>query len=84
MLGHKLPSPLVPVRNAAEVLQPIAGDDKRVAWVYDLLVRQEGHITRLVDDLLDISLITRGAMQLHLEPAEISGAAIGQDHFSSQ
>jgi signal transduction histidine kinase len=67
---------LVPIRNAAEVLLRIAGDDKRVAWVHDVLVRQVGHITRLVDDLLDISLISRGAMKLHLEPVDV-GTAIG-------
>jgi two-component system CheB/CheR fusion protein len=76
MLGHELRNPLVPIRNAAEVLQQIGGDDKRLAWVHDVLVRQVGHITRLVDDLLDISLISRGAMQLRLEPVDV-GAAIG-------
>ena len=76
MLGHELRNPLVPIRNAAEVLQRIAGDDKRVAWVHDVLVRQVGHMTRLVDDLLDISLISRGVMQLRLEPVDV-GAAIG-------
>ena len=76
MLGHELRNPLVPIRNAAEVLVRIGGDDKRVAWVHDVLVRQVGHITRLVDDLLDISLISRGAMQLRLEPVNV-GSAIG-------
>jgi two-component system CheB/CheR fusion protein len=77
MLGHELRNPLVPIRNAAEVLHRIAGDDPRVAWVHDMLVRQVGHITRLVDDLLDISLISRGALQLHLEPVDV-GAVIGR------
>ncbi len=77
MLGHELRNPLVPIRNAAEVLHRIAGDDKRVAWVYEVLVRQVGHITRLVDDLLDISLISRGAMQLRLEPVDLA-AVIGR------
>lgn len=77
MLGHELRNPLVPIRNAAEVLHRIAGEDQRVAWVYDVLVRQVGHITRLVDDLLDISLISRGAMQLHFEPVDV-GAVIGR------
>jgi two-component system, chemotaxis family, CheB/CheR fusion protein len=77
MLGHELRNPLVPIRNAAEVLHRIAGEDKRVAWVYEVLVRQVGHITRLVDDLLDISLISRGAMQLRFEPVALS-AVIGR------
>src|SRR5512132_3237202 len=74
MLGHELRNPLVPIRNAAEVLLRIGGDDKRVAWVHDVLVRQVGRMTRLVDDLLDISLISRGAMQLRLEPVDVGSA----------
>lgn len=77
MLGHELRNPLVPIRNAAEVLHRVAGEDERVAWVYDVLVRQVGHITRLVDDLLDISLISRGAMQLRFEPVDV-GVVIGR------
>jgi two-component system CheB/CheR fusion protein len=74
MLGHELRNPLVPIRNAAEVLRHIAGDDKRVVWVHDVLVRQVGRMTRLVDDLLDISLISRDAMQLRLEPVDVVSA----------
>ncbi|MDQ6685426.1 MAG: hybrid sensor histidine kinase/response regulator [Pseudomonadota bacterium] len=69
MLGHELRNPLVSIRNAAEVLH--RSDDKR-QWVYDVLVRQVGHMTRLVDDLVDISLISRGAMQLRLARVDVS------------
>jgi two-component system CheB/CheR fusion protein len=72
MLGHELRNPLVPIRNAAEVLNRVASDDSRVRWVRDTLVRQVEHVTRLVDDLLNISLVTRGAMRLQLEPVELS------------
>jgi two-component system CheB/CheR fusion protein len=68
MLGHELRNPLVPIRNAAEVLDRVAGDDSRLRWVRDTLVRQVEQVTRLVDDLLDISLVTRGAMRLDLAP----------------
>ncbi|MBC7793763.1 MAG: response regulator [Clostridia bacterium] len=77
MLGHELRNPLVPIRNAAAVLQQLAGGDKRLTWVHDVLVRQVGHMTRLVDDLLDISLVARGKMQLRLEPVDV-GSAIGR------
>ena len=70
MLGHELRNPLAPIRNAAEVLGRIAGNDDRINWVRNTLVRQVDHVTRLVDDLLDISLVTRGAMNLHLEPVD--------------
>jgi two-component system CheB/CheR fusion protein len=76
MLGHELRNPLVPIRNAAEVLKRVGSEDKRVAWVHDVLVRQVGHMTRLVDDLLDISMISRGALKLRLEPVDV-GRAIG-------
>jgi two-component system CheB/CheR fusion protein len=71
MLGHELRNPLVPIRNAAEVLNRVAGEDSRLAWVRDTLVRQVEHVTRLVDDLLDISMITRSTMRLHLEPVDL-------------
>jgi two-component system CheB/CheR fusion protein len=72
MLGHELRNPLVPIRNAAEVLTRLESTDARVQWVRDTLVRQVGHVTRLVDDLLDISRVTRGTMSLHLEPVKIA------------
>ena len=72
MLGHELRNPLAPIRNAAEVLHRIGGDDHRLRWVHDVLVRQVSHVTHLVDDLLDISMITRGSMQLRLEPVDLT------------
>jgi two-component system, chemotaxis family, CheB/CheR fusion protein len=74
MLGHELRNPLVPVRNAAEVLRRVGLEDERLAWAHDTLVRQVGHITRLVDDLLDISRVTRGSLTLHVEPVDICHA----------
>jgi two-component system CheB/CheR fusion protein len=71
MLGHELRNPLVPVRNAAEVLRGLASNDDRLAWIHDVLVRQVGHITRLVEDLLDISRIARGTLQMRLEPIDL-------------
>jgi len=75
MLGHELRNPLVPIRNAAEVLNQLGGEDTRLRWARDTLVRQVEHVTRLVDDLLDISMITRGSMRLHLEPVELGHVA---------
>jgi two-component system, chemotaxis family, CheB/CheR fusion protein len=71
MLGHELRNPLVPIRNAAEILSTVGTDDKRVKWVRDTLVRQVEHVTRLVDDLLDISLMTRNAMRIHMQPVDL-------------
>ena len=77
MLGHELRNPLVPIRNAAEILTTVGTDDKRVKWVRDTLVRQVEHVTRLVDDLLDISLMTRNAMRVHMQPVDLV-AVIGR------
>ncbi len=71
MLGHELRNPLVPIRNAAEILGTVGGDDQRVRWVRETLVRQVEHVTRLVDDLLDISLMTRNAMRVHMQPVDL-------------
>jgi two-component system CheB/CheR fusion protein len=74
MLGHELRNPLAPIRNAAEILGRIGGDDTRMVWVRDTLVRQVEHVTRLVDDLLDISRVARGSMNLRLEPVDLGYA----------
>jgi len=71
MLGHELRNPLVPIRNAAEILGKVNSDDKRVKWVRETLVRQVEHVTRLVDDLLDISLMTRNAMRVNMQPVDL-------------
>src|SRR5690606_633384 len=71
MLGHELRNPLVPVRNAAEVLRRLADNDDRLTWIHDVLVRQVSHITRLVEDLLDISRITRGTLRMRVEPIDL-------------
>jgi two-component system, chemotaxis family, CheB/CheR fusion protein len=74
MLGHELRNPLAPIRNAAEVLRLTGSDDPRIRWVCDTLIRQVAHVTRLVDDLLDISRITRGVLKLRFEPVELRAA----------
>ena len=74
MLGHELRNPLVPIRNAAAVLKSVAGQNPQLTWVHDVLVRQVGHVTRLVEDLLDLSLVTRGTLTLHLEPVDLRHA----------
>ena len=73
MLGHELRNPLVPMRNAVEVLRLVDVTDPRVVWVRDMLGRQTEHLTRLVDDLLDVAWLSRGVITLHREPVELSG-----------
>ncbi len=76
ILGHELRNPLAPIRNAAELLhQGTALTSDQVRWAADLLSRQVSHITRLVDDLLDVSRITRGKVQLQRIPVDLAEIA---------
>ncbi|HKA60884.1 MAG TPA: CHASE3 domain-containing protein [Methylomirabilota bacterium] len=64
MLAHELRNPLAPIRNAAHTLALLGGDDTRLRWVSEVIERQVGLMTRLVDDLLDVSRITSGKITL--------------------
>ncbi|CAK0777356.1 polar amino acid transport system substrate-binding protein [Gammaproteobacteria bacterium] len=76
ILGHELRNPLAPIRNAAELLhQGTSLTSDQVRWAADLLGRQVSHITRLVDDLLDVSRITRGKVQLQRIPVDLTEIA---------
>ena len=70
-LAHELRNPLAPVRNAAHVLRMKAPDDPELRWGRDVIERQVEHLTRLVDDLLDISRIARGRLELRKERVEL-------------
>jgi len=70
MLAHELRNPLAPVLNALHVLGR-ESDPARVARARDMAERQVRHMARLVDDLLDISRITRGKIQLRKEPVDV-------------
>src|SRR5262249_45097482 len=72
MLAHELRNPLAPIRNAAQVLRLLTPEDGHVAWVPEVIERQIAHLTRLVDDLLDVSRITSGKVTLRKEPVELA------------
>ena len=74
-LAHELRNPLAPMRNGIHVLDAIGGREPRVVEARDAIKRSIDHMTRLIDDLLDISRITRGHIELRREQVEI-GAAI--------
>jgi PAS domain S-box-containing protein len=77
MLAHELRNPLAPIRNAAHTLGLLGNPDDRVQWVSGVIERQVELMTRLVDDLLDVSRITSGKIALRREPVAI-GAVIAQ------
>jgi signal transduction histidine kinase/DNA-binding response OmpR family regulator len=74
MLAHELRNPLAPIRNAVQLLRMRGAQDPEINAVRDMIDRQVQQLVRLVDDLLDISRITRGKIRLQTEPLEISTA----------
>ncbi len=65
MLAHELRNPLAPIRNALHLLSKKPTSDPAELWVRDVLHRQTIQMTRLVDDLLDVSRITRSTVALN-------------------
>jgi signal transduction histidine kinase/ActR/RegA family two-component response regulator len=72
-LAHELRNPLAPIRMGAEILR-IAGADSPSQPVLPMMERQLQHLTRLLDDLLDVSRITRGKVTLRLERIDLRHA----------
>ena len=71
MLGHELRNPLAPIKNAAHLLR-LRTADERSRWAGEVIERQVGQMSRLVDDLLDVSRITRGKVTLRKEVVELA------------
>lgn len=67
MLAHELRNPLAPIRTAAEILKIVDSPDPNHRWAREVIERQTQHLARLVDDLLDVSRITRGKVTLRRE-----------------
>ncbi len=67
MLAHELRNPLSPIRNAVHLLKFASPDDPKLVGARDMIDRQVTHLVRLVDDLLDVSRITRGRIDLRQE-----------------
>jgi PAS domain S-box-containing protein len=72
MLGHELRNPLSPMSTALQVMR-LRGKSSREQ---DILERQVTHLTRLVDDLLDVSRITRGKVELRKRPLEVADTVL--------
>jgi len=72
MLGHELRNPLAPIRNAVHVLQRVAPSDEQVSRMLAVIDRQARQLAGLVDDLLDVSRITRGQINLRKQALELA------------
>jgi signal transduction histidine kinase/CheY-like chemotaxis protein len=82
-LAHELRNPLAPLRNAIELQRLGAGDAKKIEAAREMMDRQVRHMTRLIDDLLDMSRITSGRLQLRknrVALAEVLSVAVETAH----
>ncbi|MGD0961052.1 MAG: PAS domain S-box protein [Methylomonas sp.] len=71
MLAHELRNPLAPISNAVEIMKQANTDPSRITWCTEIIDRQIKHLIGLVDDLLDVSRISRGLVELKKEALEI-------------
>ncbi|MCI0455585.1 MAG: ATP-binding protein, partial [Gemmataceae bacterium] len=72
MLAHELRNPLAPIRNAVQVLRLLAQDNPNLRWAGEVVERQVQHLSRLVDDLLDVSRFMRGKITLRKESIDLA------------
>ncbi|WP_437274877.1 ATP-binding protein [Sorangium sp. So ce375] len=77
MLAHELRNPLAAISLSLTLLGDLAGEAPRSARYREIARRQVGNLVRLVDDLLDVSRITRGTVELRLEDVDLAAAVRG-------
>jgi len=70
-LAHELRNPLAPIRNSLEILELLKDDDEAVDQARAVMRRQVEYMVRLIDDLLDVSRISRGTLELRKERVEL-------------
>jgi PAS domain S-box-containing protein len=71
MLAHELRNPLAPIRNALGLMGATALTDPTVRWSRDVIDRQVTHISRLVEDLLDIGRLSTGKIGIRVRPLDL-------------
>jgi PAS domain S-box-containing protein len=72
MLAHELRNPVAPIRTAAEVLAMLLNGDARKRALVDIIQRQSGTLSRILDDLLDVARITQGRIELQREVVSVA------------
>jgi PAS domain S-box-containing protein len=76
-LAHELRNPLAPIRAAAYMLKKLDSADERVLQARQVIERQAAHMTRLIDDLLEMSRITQGKIDLRRRPESLTAIIAG-------
>jgi len=72
VLAHELRNPLAPIRNSMQLMQSSEGDVATMSAARVIVERQIRHLSRIIDDLLDISRITGGQIELHQQSVDLS------------
>jgi signal transduction histidine kinase/CheY-like chemotaxis protein len=72
-LAHELRNPLAPIRQATLLSRSEKATPEQKAWAHDVITRQVRNMSVLLDDLLDISRITRGSLELRPQPTPLAG-----------
>ncbi|MEP6873197.1 MAG: response regulator [Burkholderiales bacterium] len=72
MLSHELRNPLAPIRTAVEVMRRLGPADSKFTAASDITIRQLRHMTRLVDELLDVARISQGKIVLAREKVDLN------------
>jgi two-component system, sensor histidine kinase len=76
-LGHELRNPLSPLLTSLDLLKLTASADPKVNRLVGVMQRQTGHLVRLVDDLLEVSRITRGLIEVQRAPVDLADIIAG-------
>jgi PAS domain S-box-containing protein len=71
-LAHELRNPLAPIRHAAAISKAENATEAQKRWSHDVISRQVQHMALLLEDLLDVSRITRGTLELRIEMTELA------------
>jgi PAS domain S-box-containing protein len=84
VLSHELRNPLAPIRNSLYIIDRVPPGGEQAKRAHQVIDRQVRHLTRLVDDLLDVTRISRGKVQLRRERVELGALAsrTAEDHRS--
>ncbi|AMV20837.1 response regulator [Planctomyces sp. SH-PL14] len=72
MLGHELRNPLAPIRNSLSLMQFLAEENEEIRTCHDVVDRQVSQLTRIVDDLLDVSRVSRGKIRLERTTVDLA------------
>jgi signal transduction histidine kinase/CheY-like chemotaxis protein len=72
LLAHELRNPLGPIRHAAKILRAKTPSPSELQWATSIIDRQAEHMSRLVEDLLDVSRISRGTIELRRERVDLA------------